>query len=87
MIILLSLAVVGIILSSTFAIEKKRLFHSTAVLLSIAILSYSNNAPALAATDSVTPGAIKRFVSEEQQELEEDLNLTPDGGFSCIFSN
>lgn len=80
MIILLSLAVTGIILASKVATEKKGLFHSTAILLGITILGYSTTFPALASTDSVKPGAIKSFVSEEQQALQEDLNLTPDGG-------
>ena len=80
LIILISLAIVVVILSNTVVAGKKRLFHSTAVLLSIAILSYYNSLPAMAATESATPGAIKRFVSNEQQELEEDLNLTPGGG-------
>ena len=80
MIILLSLTVAGIILLSKVATEKKRLFHSTAILLGIAILGYSNTFPALAATDSLRPGAIKNFVSEQQQSLQEELNITPDGG-------
>ncbi len=79
MLILLSLAVAGIILSSKVTTEKKSLFHSTAILLGIAIFSFSNSFPALAATDAVQPGTIKNFVSEEQQALPEDLNITPDG--------
>ena len=80
MIVLLFLTAVGIMLLSKLATDKKRLFHSIAVLLGIAILSYYSSVPALAATDSAKSGAIKNFVSEEQQELQENLNLTPDGG-------
>lgn len=79
MLILLSLAMAGIILSSKITTEKQSLFHSTAILLGIAILGYSTSFPALAATDAVQPGTIKNFVSEEQQALQEDLNITPDG--------
>ncbi|GAB4537995.1 MAG: hypothetical protein Tsb0014_27270 [Pleurocapsa sp.] len=80
MIVLLSLTFVGIIFVSKIATEKKSLFYSTAILLGVAIVSYSTNFPALAATDSVQPGAIKNFVSEEEQTLQENLNLTPNGG-------
>ena len=84
----LSLTAVGAVFFSAvsfaaptaIAIKKKHLFHSTAILLGIAIISYSSSVPALAATEAANPGAIKRFVSEQQQELEEDLNLTPGGG-------
>ena len=78
--VLLCLTAVGIILLSKIATDKKRLFRSTAVLLGIVILSYFNSIPALAATDSAKPGAIKDFVGEEQQALQENLNITPDGG-------
>ena len=76
----LSLTAVGTFCCSAIAIKKKRLFHSTAILLGIAIFSYSSSVPALAATESANPDSIKSFVSEQQQELEEDLNLTPGGG-------
>ena len=80
MFVLLSLAIVAIVAATALIVMKRRLSFVSAVLLGIAVLSYSNNVLALTETDSATPGAIKRFVSEEQQELEEDLNLTPGGG-------
>ena len=75
----LSLAIAVNTIISLFVIKKKHLLYSTAVWLAVAMLFYSHSYSALAA-DAATPGAIKRFVSEEQQELEEDLNLTPGGG-------
>lgn len=81
---LLMLLLVMIILAfwSKIATKNKGLLHSTAILSEIAIFIYFNSVSALAATDSVSPGAgaIKNFVTEEQQSFQEDLNLTPDGG-------
>ena len=76
----LSLAIAVNTIIGLFVTKKKYLLYSTAILLAVAMLFYSHSYSALAAADAATPGAINRFVSEEQQELEEDLNLTPGGG-------
>jgi hypothetical protein len=86
LLVLLFMTIIGLVFWSKTATEKKRLLHSTAILSGIAILSYYfHSISALAATDSVSPGAIKSFVTPEQQSLEEKLNLTSgDGHYSGI---
>lgn len=74
--ILLSLIAIAIIGSKL--LNQQRRWLSLCVVLPILYLYIFSNVPAWAA-DSVQPGTIKRFVSEEQQELEQDLNLTPGG--------
>ena len=76
--LLVLLCLVAIGAASRKKLIEKQWFRSSAVVLFIAIFSYLCSVPALAA-DSVQPGAIKHFVSQEQRELEEDLNLTPGG--------
>ena len=75
--ILLSLIAFAII-GCKLLTKKKHWLSFNVVLTVVFTFSYFTSIPALAA-DSLQPGAIKRFVSEEQQELEEDLNLTPGG--------
>ena len=78
---LLILSVVGVagsILFSLFTTQKKYLLYSTAILLAIAILGYSLDASAVA--DAVSQDMSDRSTTIERQTLEEDLNLTPDGG-------
>lgn len=61
-------------------IGRNKQSYSTAIALTIFWFGCSYSLSAMAAADAASPGAIDRFVSEEQQELEEDLNLTPGGG-------
>jgi hypothetical protein len=60
--------------------KKKRLFYSIIVLLGITILSYFNSLQAIAATDLAALGANESTLTPEQQQLEEDLKVTPGGG-------
>lgn len=76
--ILSFVAMAGNILLSLFTTQKKYLLYSTAILLTIAVLGYSLNA--LAAADAVSQDMSVRSTTIERQALEEDLNLTPDGG-------
>lgn len=78
--VLPSLIILGIACLKTITTDQKRLFHSTALSLGITILLYSHSIPSLAAIEPTTSGAIDNFVTEEQQQLDEDFNLTPDGG-------
>lgn len=70
-------AMVGNILLSLFTTQKKYLLYSTTILLAIAVLGYSLNASA--AADAVSQMS-DRSTTIERGALEEDLNLTPDGG-------
>jgi hypothetical protein len=79
LLILLLVIIIGVVFWSKTATKNKRLLHSTAILSGMAIFSYFNSVSALAETDSVSPGAIKNFVTKEQQSLQKDLNLTPGG--------
>lgn len=79
--ILLSLAAIGIVGFSKILTEKKRLFYSTVILLVIAIFSYTNSLSAIAATDLAVLGANESTLPQsEQQQIEEDLKVTPGGG-------
>jgi len=75
--ILLSLTTIAII-SSKLSTKKRHRLSFAVVMLVMFAFGYFSSVPALAA-DLNQPGAIKRFVSEEQRDLEEDLNLTPGG--------
>ena len=77
--ILLSLTVIGIVGLSKILTEKKRMLHSTTVLLGIAIFIYSNSFPAIAATDLAALGANESTLPQSQQQIEEDLKVTPGG--------
>jgi hypothetical protein len=79
LLVLLLTTVIIVTFWSKTATERKRLLHSTAILSGIAILSYFYSVAALAETDAVSPGAIENFVTQQQQSLKEDLNLTPGG--------
>lgn len=76
--ILSFIAMAGNILLSLFTTQKKYLLYSTAILLTIAVLGYSLNS--FAAADAVSQDISDRSTTIERQTLEEDLNLTPDGG-------
>ncbi|MBE9048497.1 BON domain-containing protein [Pleurocapsales cyanobacterium LEGE 10410] len=76
--ILLSLTTIAIISSKLSTKKRHRLSFAVVMLVMLFAFSYFSSVPVLAA-DLTQPGAIERFVSEEQQELEEDLNLTPGG--------
>lgn len=78
--ILLSLAIMAIIGLGKLLSEKKRLFYSIVVLLGITILGYFNSLQAIAATDLAALGANENTLTPEQQQLEEDLKVTPGGG-------
>ena len=75
--LVLFLSALGVILC--WAIAKNKQLPSAAIALTIVWFSSSYSLSALAA-DTLPSVAIDRFVSEEQQELEEDLNLTPGSG-------
>lgn len=77
---LLLLAIAVIAYFSLIVAKKKLLFGSTALLLGMVLLAYSNSAPALAANDLAALGASDRTVTLEQQQIEEDLKLNPGGG-------
>ena len=80
LLLLLSLAIAAIAYFSPIVTEKKHLLRFTAVLLTIVLLTYSSSANALAANDLAALGADDSTLTREQQQLEEDLKLTPDGG-------
>ncbi len=75
--LLLLLSALGVLLC--WAISKNKQLPLAAIALTIVWFSSAYSLSALAA-DTASSGTINRFVSEEQQELEEDLNLTPGGG-------
>lgn len=78
--ILLSLAIMAIVSLGKLLSKKKRLFYSIVVLLGITILGYFNSLQAIAATDLAALGANESTLTPEQQQLEEDLKVTPGGG-------
>ena len=78
--ILLSLAIMTIVGLGKILTEKKRFFNSLLVLLGTVILSYSSSFPAIAATDLAALGANENTLTPEQQQIEEDLKVTPGGG-------
>ena len=78
--ILLSLAIMAIVGLGKLLSKKKRLFYSIIVLLGITILGYSNSIPALAATDFAALGANENTLTQQEQQIEEDLKVTPGGG-------
>lgn len=78
--ILLSLAIMAIVGLGKLLSKKKRLFYSIVVLLGITILGYTNSIPAIAATDLAALGANENTLTPEQQQIEEDLKITPGGG-------
>ncbi|WP_052055339.1 hypothetical protein [Myxosarcina sp. GI1] len=57
----------------------KRLTSSLAVLIAVTLITYFTSLPALATTNIAALGANDRALTEEQQQFEEDLKLTPDG--------
>lgn len=79
LLIALSLTFVGGSLCKAIANTKKGLLYSTTLLLGIAVLSYSNDITAFAAIDldNVETNSI---ATQNKQQLQEDLRLTPDGG-------
>lgn len=79
LLITLSLTFVGSTFCKAIATKKKSLLYSTTILLGIAVLSYSDNITAFAAmnNDNVEASAM---ATQDKQQLQEDLRLTPDGG-------
>lgn len=78
LLIALSLTFVGSSFCKAIANKKKSLLYSTTLLLGITVLSYSDNITAFAAinTDNVKTNFI---ATQNKQQLQEDLRLTPDG--------
>ena len=68
LLLILSLTIVGNTVLNLVTTKKQHLFHSTAILLAIAVLSHSNNISVLAAPDSnfISPEAIARFVNRNR---------------------
>ena len=78
--ILLSLAIMVIVGLSKILTKKKSLFYSVVVLLGIATLSYPSSLTAIAATDLAALGANESTLPQsQQQQIEEDLKVTPGG--------
>ena len=79
LLIALSLTFVGGSFCKAIANTKKSLLYSTTLLLGIAVLSYSNDITAFAAID-LDNVETDFIATQNQQQLQEDLRLTPDGG-------
>lgn len=74
----LSLGIIAIASLMTVNNKSKGLFHNTAVILGILLIAYaSNSATALAAENLL--GTTKLAAIPGQEQLGEDLKLTPDG--------
>ncbi len=66
LLLILSLSIVGNTVLNLVTTKKQHLFHSTAILLAIAVLSHSNHISVLTAPNSISPEAIARFVSKNR---------------------
>lgn len=77
--ILLSLVIMAILGLGKILTKKKSLFYSIVVLLGVATWVYYNSFPAIAATDLAALGANESTLPQEQQQIEEDLKVTPGG--------
>lgn len=76
----LFLTFIGSTFCKAIATKKKSLLYSTTILLGIAILSYSNDITAFAAIDADNVEA-NTMATQNKQQLQEDLRLTPDGSY------
>lgn len=76
----LCLGIAAIAYFNQNASNRKRIFNSAGVVLGILLLAYSSSGKALAAQNLAALGASDNALTSQQQQLEEDLKLTPGGG-------
>lgn len=78
LVILLSLAIIAITYV-VFLLNKKHMYYTAFVILGWLLLAYSSNSATALAADNVVK-ATKLAAIPGQQQLREDIKLTPGGG-------
>ncbi|MDC0832794.1 hypothetical protein AY599_21940 [Leptolyngbya valderiana BDU 20041] len=79
-IIFLTSAIATAAIATYFITHRLGGFRTIATLLCLGLLAGTGSLPALASTDIAALGAKSDTLEQGQQQLEEDLKLTPTGG-------